>query len=111
MISQRDIILISFPFSNLRESKVRPVVVVSNNAYNKKSGDFIAIPLTSNLQTRSHTMKITNKDLEDGTLIVDSLVKVDKIFSVEKSLTKKKIGKIKMNVYKDLKHMLIEIIS
>ncbi len=111
MISQRDVILISFPFSNLEESKVRPVVIVSNDAYNDKSGDFVAVPLTSNLKTRRHAMKITSKDLETGMLIVDSLVKVDKIFSVEKSLARKKIGKVKRDVYKEIKRMIIEIIN
>jgi mRNA-degrading endonuclease toxin of MazEF toxin-antitoxin module len=85
--------------------------VVSNNAYNARSADFIAIPLTSNLQVRRHAVKITNKDLEDGELIVESLVKVDKIFSVEKSLAKKKIGKIKRDVYQDIKHLILEIIN
>ncbi len=41
MISQREIVLISFPFSNFQETKVRPVVVMSNDAYNKKFADTI----------------------------------------------------------------------
>lgn len=111
MISQRDIVLISFPFSNFQKSKVRPVVVMSNDVYNKKFADFIAIPLTSNMKLRYHTVVITNAELETGKLIVDSRAKVDKVFSVEQSLVRKKIGRVKKSVYENLKQILFEIIG
>ena len=79
MVSQRDIVLISFPFSDMKKSKVRPVIVMSNDEYNNKFKDFIAIPMTSNLNLREYTIKITNKELESGNLIVESLAKIDKI--------------------------------
>lgn len=90
VVSQRDILLISFPFSNLQAAKVRPVIVMSNDSYNSKSDDFIAIPLTSNLKLRDHTLLVTSKELESGKLIVESKAKVDRIFSIEKSLVRKK---------------------
>lgn len=111
MVSQRDVILISFPFSDFQKSKVRPVIVVSNDAYNSKFDDFIAVPLTSNPRTRHYTIQISNKDLETGDLIVDSRIQVDKIFSVEKSLIRKKIGKIKRESYKNIRRIILEIIS
>ncbi len=42
-LSQRDIILIPFPFSDLAGSKVRPALVISNNAYNKKYLDAVVV--------------------------------------------------------------------
>jgi mRNA interferase MazF len=111
LASQRDIILISFPFSDLRQSKVRPVIVMSNDEYNERFDDFIAVPLTSNLKARDHTVSITNSELESGNLIVDSVAKVDKIFGVERSLAKKKIGKVKKDVYEDIKQALLRVIS
>ena len=53
MISQRDIVLISFPFSDLKSSKVRPVLVLSHDKYNRKFEDFIAVPLT-NIKSRDY---------------------------------------------------------
>lgn len=107
--SQRDIVLILFPFSNLKAAKVRPVVVMSNDNYNKKSNDFIAIPLTSNLKLRDHALLISRSEMESGLLIVDSNAKIDRIFSLQQSLIKMKIGGIKKETYKKLKNMLMEI--
>ncbi|MHB1868174.1 MAG: type II toxin-antitoxin system PemK/MazF family toxin [Nitrososphaerales archaeon] len=50
MISRRDIVLLTFPFSDLSGSKVRPAVVLSNDEHNAKFEDFIAVPMTSNLK-------------------------------------------------------------
>jgi hypothetical protein len=68
----------------------------TNDVYNKKFADFIAIPL----KLRYHTVVITSAELETGKLIVDSRAKVDKVFSVERSLVRKKIGRVKKSVSK-----------
>ncbi len=65
MILQRQIALLSFPLSNLQASKVRPVIVISNDKYNKKSHDIVVIPLTSNLRKTGYDMIITNNNLEN----------------------------------------------
>ena len=85
-LSQRDIVLVPYPFSDLRQAKYRPAVVVSNDAYNRKFKDFIAIPLTSNPNTRDHTVPVTSKDMARGSLTVASVAKVDKIFNLEQIL-------------------------
>ena len=102
--------MISFPFSNFKGFKVRPVIVMSNDSYNKKFEDFIAVPLTSNTKLRDHTIPITNNDLESGKLIVNSQAKIDKIFSIEKSLVRKKIGKVTKESHQNIKEMFFKII-
>jgi len=111
MISQQDIVLLNFPFSNLKQSKVRPVIILSNNKYNKNSGDVIVIPLTSNLKKTDHDILITNKNLEKGNLIVSSRVKIDRIFSVDKKLVKMNIGKIDGKTFSQIKFILLKIIG
>jgi mRNA interferase MazF len=107
--SQRDIILFETPFSNLRGSKVRPVIVISNDVYNSKFRDVVAIPLTSNLLERDYVVSINNKKLETGRLHEESRAKVDKIFSLEKSMIKKTIGRINKETLNQVKDMLLEI--
>ena len=79
MILQRDIVLLLFPFSDLKSSKVRPALVLSSNEYNRKFDDFIAVPLTTNLKSREYTILITNKNLESGRLVVDSNIKIESL--------------------------------
>ncbi len=110
MINQRDIVLICFPFSNAQYSKLRPVLVISNDIYNKKFQDFIGIAITSNLKTRFHTIKITNDNMETGSLKQESLVKVDKIASVEQSCVKITIGSIKKDIFENIKNEFLSII-
>ena len=110
MIFQRDIVLLTFPFSNLASAKVRPAIVLSNDKYNSRSEDFVAVPLTSNLRLRDYTILITSNELESGKLIVNSKVKVDRIFSVSQRLVRMKIGRIRADVHERITRKLFELI-
>ena len=110
MISQRDVVLLSFPFSDLRSSKVRPAVVLSNDRYNRRSEDFVAVPLTSNIKLRDYAILITNDELESGNLIVDSKVKVDRVFSVSQKLVRMKIGRVKLEIHEKITKLLFELL-
>lgn len=111
MISQRDVVLLSFPFSDLQTSKVRPAVVLSNNGYNHHSEDFVAVPLTSNLKFKDYAVLITNQELESGRLIVDSKAKVDRVFSVSQKLVRMKIGRVNREVHARIKTMAYELLE
>ena len=111
MMNQRDIVLLSFPFSDLKTSKVRPAVVLSNDAYNKKSKDVLVIPLTSNLAKTDYDIIITNDNLEEGNLIVDSRAKINRIFTVEKRLGKMTIGKIDKKTFSEIKIILSKFVG
>lgn len=110
-ISQRDLVLIRFPFSNQADSKPRPVIVISNDNYNKQFSDFLGVPLTTkDFIARNHTMRITNKELEKGYLDIPSIAKVDKISSLHQNLVIHKIGSIRKDTFKKLKDLLLQVI-
>ena len=111
MTLQRQIILLNFPFSNLKTSKVRPAIILSNDKYNKKSRDVVVVPLTSNLTKTDYDLVITNKNMEEGSLIVDSRAKVNRIFSVEKKLIKMNIGKINKKTFLEIKTVLSKFVG
>lgn len=111
MISQRDVVLLSFPFSNLQRSKVRPAIVLSNDKYNRSSEDFVAVPLTSNLKFMDYAILITNEELDSGRLIVNSKAKVDRVFSVSQKLVRMKIGRINAEVHAKIKTMLFQLLD
>jgi mRNA interferase MazF len=109
--SQRDIVLIPYPFSDLSQAKYRPVIVMSNDAYNRKFKDFIGIPLTSNPNTRDHTIPVSNKEMVSGSLTVASVAKVDKIFSLEQKLIVKTYGQLRQDVFDKIRTELIKLVN
>ena len=102
-VNQKEIVLLPYPFSDLEGTKVRPALVVSNNFFNKKSEDCVMIPLTSVIKDEPYSVVINQKDLSAGKLLKPSRIRIDKIFTVEKSLISMKIGIIKEDVLKKIK--------
>ncbi len=102
-VNQKELVLLPVPFSNLAERKVRPALVVSNNSFNKKSDDFIAVPLTSVIKDEPYSVLLNQPDLLSGKLIKPSRIRVDKIFAVNKNLVSMKIGLIKENILAKVK--------
>ncbi|MBI4152066.1 type II toxin-antitoxin system PemK/MazF family toxin [Candidatus Woesearchaeota archaeon] len=48
-ITQREIVLLPFPYSDLSGKKIRPVIVVSNDKFNSSSKDLIVCAITLNV--------------------------------------------------------------
>ncbi len=108
-ITQKDLVLLPYPFSNLQERKVRPALVVSNDNFNRMCPDCIAVPLTSAPKEEGFSFLLEQKDLKSGKLVKSSRVRIDKIFSVEKRLVRMKIGIINDFYFDKLKKELLDI--
>lgn len=91
---QGEILLVPFPFSNLRGMKIRPALILSKKQYNKNSQDLIICGITSYLKQAPCSVFIDRKDFETGFLPLPSRIKVDELFCLHKSEVKKRIGKI-----------------
>lgn len=94
MYEQGEIVKVPFPFSDLSEIRKRPVLVISKDEDNKIFDDVITCGITSNLRTASHSVEITNDNLEKGKIPVKSRIKIDKLFTIKQSIIEKKIAKI-----------------
>lgn len=110
-IQQRDLLLMPFPYSDLSGSKVRPVLVISNNQFNNSSQDLIVCCVTSNITKEFYTVLLEKDSLEEGKLFEDCCVKVENIAKIEKSKIIKKIGKINGNNFSLIKEKLYSLIS
>jgi mRNA interferase MazF len=100
---QRDIVLVPFPFSDLSGQKVRPVLILSNDAYNQQSADVVVCGLTTNLSLAPYSIIIEVTDVEQpGTLRHKSKIKVDTIASLEQSILIKQIARLKLPVFKQV---------
>ena len=109
---QRDIVLVPFPFSDLSDRKVRPVLVLSNDAYNRQSSDVLVCGLTTNLRPDSYSIIIATADVErPGTLRHKSKIKADTIASLEQSILIKRIARLKPSVFKRVVAVVQDLIK
>jgi len=100
---QRDIVLVPFPFSNLSGRKVRPVLILSNDTYNRQSADVVVCGLTTNLRTVPHSVIVDVSDVEQpGALRHTSKIKADTIASLEQSLLIKQVARLKLSVFRQV---------
>jgi mRNA interferase MazF len=111
MYKQRDIVLIPIPFSDLRSKKRRPVIVISNDIYNQKTEDIAVVAVTSNIEEKDYTILITQDDIEEGDLYKNSMIRVDKIYSLSQSIAVKKLGKIEKATFERIVALLNKLIT
>ncbi|HIH20979.1 TPA: type II toxin-antitoxin system PemK/MazF family toxin [Candidatus Micrarchaeota archaeon] len=98
-LNQGDLVLVPVPFTDLSSSKKRPVLVLSNDAYNLKSEDFLVAAVTSQVTQRSYAVIIEEKDLVQGILPLTSQVRSDKLYSLSQKLVVKKFGRLKKSIF------------
>lgn len=87
-----DIILVSFPFTNLKSSKKRPALVISPDRYNRKE-DLIIAFITSQVD---RVFKIGDYHIQEwrqSRLPKPSMIRM-KIATIEKSIVEKKLGQL-----------------
>jgi mRNA interferase MazF len=107
---QGEIVVVPFPFSDLSNVKQRPVLILSKSMDNKKFDDLITCGITSNLKFVPHSVLIDNNDLETGKIPAKSVIKVDKLFTLNKNVIRKKIAKLNENVFLEVKKEFFNLI-
>ena len=110
MFNQRDIILIPIPFTDLTSNKKRPVLVLSNDEYNKKNEDIIVAAITSKIYKRDYSIIINNKDLDKGELKVKSMIRIDKIYTLSQQIVIKKFGSLNLTCFNKVRKKIIKLI-
>jgi mRNA interferase MazF len=108
---QGEILLISFPFSDLSTTKRRPVLVLSKKSHNDKSDDFVCCGITSNLQNKKFSIILSSSDLQHGEIPKTSRIKFNKIFTLEKRLAMRKLGQINERMLKKIQESLIDLLA
>ncbi|MBI4149242.1 type II toxin-antitoxin system PemK/MazF family toxin [Candidatus Woesearchaeota archaeon] len=110
-VSQKDLVLLPYPFTDLERKKVRPALVISNDACNTRSADCMMVPLTTVMNDDPYSVIIEQKDLCSGTLIKQSRIRADKVFTVEKNKIIMKIGVLSDNVFDKIRLEIIKIVT
>ena len=87
-----DIVLVSFPFTDLTATKRRPALILSPDSVNQLSEDFILAAITSQLTPDEHSLLLQENDFAEGKLPKKSMVRLTKLFTIHSLLIRKKIA-------------------
>ncbi len=102
-----DVVVLPFPFSDLSDSKNRPCLVVA-----KLSGiDIIICEITSQSRKDADAIILKQKDFQEGSLNIDSWIRPNKLLTVETSMIKYKLGKVKQSKIKQVEEQLCKIFT
>lgn len=108
---QGEIVLAPFPYSYLSDWKQRPLLIISNNQYNHKTEDVITCGITSNLKDTVHSVELDSHNLTLGVIPTKSRIKVDKLFTLDKTLVIKRIAKVNENTLTKVKQEFQKLMS
>src|SRR3989344_5009524 len=108
MYKQGDIVVVPFPFSNLKSVKQRPVLILSKSLDIQNSDNIITCGLTSHIKTERYSVIIDNSDLENGSIPKQSRIKIDKLFTLDKTIIKKKVARVNQKTFRQVKEELLK---
>ena len=100
-----DVVVLKFPFSNLNQYKKRPALILTN----MHGDDIIVSQITSVIRIDPYSLSLENKDFKEGSLHLNSVIRTNKLFTIDKSLILYKIGSLNENKIRRVEQVLINI--
>jgi mRNA interferase MazF len=94
MIKRGEIVLLSFPFTDLQTTKVRPALVVSSDSFNKIGKDTVFIFITSKQYDDPFDIRLEQgcSGFKSTGLKMSSTLRISKIMCLERSLVRRRLG-------------------
>jgi len=105
-IKKFDIALVTFPFSDLTKTKKRPALVI--NSFEGDNTLFCQIT-TKRRSIKKYEVMLKKEDCA-GDIRFDSLVYIDMLFTLHKSLIHRKIGEVKSPKVKEIINQKIKVV-
>ncbi len=105
LFSKGEVVVLPFPFSNLRATKRRPALVVAT----LQGDDVICCQITSEERFDDYALLLEEVHFKEGGLQQASRIRPNKLFTADKNLITYKIGKIKEQKIKEVEEMLLKI--
>lgn len=101
---QRDIVLINFPYTNLKIIKKRPAIIISADWYNSLRGDVIVLAITSNLDSKDNRDSYIISPPHDKVCGLDksSVIRLGKVMTLNNGFIIKKIGEFPVPQFRNL---------
>ena len=106
---QWDIVLLPFPFTDLKSSKKRPSVIISPKSYNSNQ-DVVVLFVTSNMNTSPKTGDYKIKEWKASDLPKPSLIRM-KFATIDRDYILKKIGSLQEEDISSIKQVITDFFS
>ena len=100
------VVLLPFPFSDLSESKLRPVVVLAEISRD----DFVLCQVTSNPYADSGAVELTDESFADGSLGRVSYARPGKLFTANRQLFEGIAGTLKQEPREKIVEQIVELL-
>ncbi len=84
------VVLVTFPFSNLKGQKLRPALVLAKVEF----GNLILCQITSKPYSSKTSIRINPKDFAKAGLPIVSYVRPDKLFTADTAIIKNTVGEL-----------------
>ena len=110
-LRQRDIVLMPFMFPDMTGSKIRPTVVLSNDAFNASATDVLVCAMTADLKESLYKVRIEPKDVDAGVLENVCCARADTIGRLYKKLAKKKIGRLSEERFHEIVERVVLLVK
>lgn len=108
LFQRGDIVLAAFPFTDLSMQKRRPALVINENT---DQGDvilaFISTKTPTNPTPNAIILETTDPDFQTTGLKTNSVIRLDKIATIESSLITRRLGKLAQNKLPSIDQALI----
>jgi mRNA interferase MazF len=85
-----DVVVVPFPFSNLRESKRRPALVLAS----LDGDDLILCQITSQATRDRYSMPLGTSDFSEGRLSHPSHIRPNRLFTADQAIVLYKAGSL-----------------
>ncbi len=101
------VVLVSFPFSDLSSSKLRPAVVLCGSARD----DWILCQITSNPYADPAAIEISGDDFKAGSLKRTSYARPSKLFTANASLMANYVGELSLACHERIIDALVRALQ
>jgi mRNA interferase MazF len=108
MIKRGDIVLLSYPFTDLSGDKPRPAVVISDDSFNNSNQDVVFIFITREAYNSPFDIRIESADSRFPLtgLKSSSTFRTAKIMTLDRNLARKRLGTADPTLLSDIEFRL-----
>jgi mRNA interferase MazF len=101
-LSIGQVVLATFPFSNLASNKLRPCLVIGVAEFD----DIVLCQITSKRYQSKRAVTLLQSDFVQGSIVSDSFIRPDKIATLDRNMIKKNLGTISEHKLEAVKQKL-----